>query len=115
MAQTVEVYAMENRSHRIFVLFQRYLQRKVFLTGKGATMLSRLWIPGALAAAVVLIGCSESSTATAPPAVATATQPSGPPPTATVGASSGEGADVQANIQNFTHPELTVKVGDTVV
>ena len=79
-------------------------------------MLSRLWIPGALAVAVVLIGCSESSTATPRP-TATSTQPSGvaPTPTATVGASSGGGADVQANIQNFTHEDLTVQVGDTIV
>ena len=80
-------------------------------------LFSRLYVPGALAAAVVLIGCGGSSTATAPPAVATATQPSGaaPTPTATVEASSGEGTDVPANIQNFTHQELAVQVGDTIV
>ena len=80
-------------------------------------MFSRQWMLGAVAAAVVLIGCSESSTATAPPAVATATQPSEvvPTPTAAVESSSGEGADVQANIQNFTHQDLTVEVGGTVV
>ena len=80
-------------------------------------MFSRQWMLGAIAAAVVLIGCSESSTATAPPAVATATQPSGvaPTPTGTVEASSGVVADVQADIQNFTHQDLTVQVGDTVV
>ena len=83
-------------------------------------MLSRLWMLGALTVAAILIGCSESSTATPRPTAtstqltATPTQPAATP-TATDEASSGGGADVQANIQNFAHQELTVEVGNTIV
>ena len=77
-------------------------------------MLSRLWIPGALAVAVVLIGCSESSTATPLPTEAVSTQPPATP-TATVEALDDGGPTIQTNIQNFTHEDLTVQVGDTIV
>ena len=77
-------------------------------------MFPRLWISGALAAAAILVGCSESSTATPSPTEAISTQPAATP-TATVEAPDDGGSTIQANIQNFTLEDLTVQVGDTVV